>query len=43
MTAPRWSWLAPLVAALLLLALPLVLSPYLQGLVAKIMCLPVLR
>ncbi|MBC7957957.1 MAG: branched-chain amino acid ABC transporter permease [Cytophagales bacterium] len=37
MTASRFSWLAPVAAALLLLCLPMWLSPYLQGLVAKIM------
>ena len=35
--ASRFAWVAPLSAALVLLFLPAVLSPYLQGLVAKIM------
>ena len=37
MTASRFSWVVPVLAALVLLSLPLWLSPYLQGLVAKIM------
>ncbi|MEO8153367.1 MAG: branched-chain amino acid ABC transporter permease [Rhizobacter sp.] len=37
MMPARLNWLAPALAALVLLALPLWLSPYAQGLVAKIM------
>jgi branched-chain amino acid transport system permease protein len=37
MATRRFDWLVPVVAALVLLALPGVLSPYAQGLVAKIM------
>jgi len=37
MAASRLSWLVPVIAALVLLCLPSVLSPYAQGLVAKIM------
>jgi branched-chain amino acid transport system permease protein len=37
MAASRLSWVVPVIAALVLLCLPSVLSPYAQGLVAKIM------
>ena len=37
MAAPRLSWWLPAITALVLLCLPSVLSPYAQGLVAKIM------